>query len=123
MLWYDENMEHRQLLNFLALCEEKSFSRAADRRCITQQGLSKSIRELEKEIGMDLVDRSHQGAMLTEYGKVLESAARAYANQHDYILETLTTMREKSEFRLGIGLTEGAPANRFFLPIIRYRAI
>jgi DNA-binding transcriptional LysR family regulator len=98
-------MEHRQLMNFLALCEERNFTRAAKKRFITQQGLSWSVRELEKELGAPLFDRGlHKNVLLTEYGAALERAARAYTNQHDYILETIRTMKEKSKSRLEIGL-------------------
>jgi LysR family cyn operon transcriptional activator len=92
-------------MNFLALCEEKSFTRAAERRHITQQGLSWSLAELEKELGAQLFDRSRRKALiLTEYGAVLEQAAKAYTNQHDYIMETIKSMKEKSADRLSIGL-------------------
>jgi LysR family cyn operon transcriptional activator len=98
-------MEHRQLMNFLAICEEKNFTRAAERRHITQQGLSWSLAELEKELGTPLFDRSRRKALvLTEYGAVLEQAAKAYTNQHDYILETIRSMKEKSANHLSIGL-------------------
>jgi LysR family cyn operon transcriptional activator len=98
-------MEYRQLMNFLALCEEKNFTRAAERRHITQQGLSWSLAELEKELGAPLFDRSRRKALLlTEYGATLEQAAKAYTNQHDYILETIKSMKEKSANRLSIGL-------------------
>ncbi|MDR3122883.1 MAG: LysR family transcriptional regulator [Treponema sp.] len=101
-------MEYRQLMNFLALCEERNFTRAAERRHITQQGLSWSLAELEKELGVSLFDRRGRKAMvLTEYGATLEQAAKAYTNQHDYILETITSMKEKSANRLSIGLTTG----------------
>jgi DNA-binding transcriptional LysR family regulator len=98
-------MEYRQLMNFLALCEERSFTRAAERRHITQQGLSWSLAELEKELGAPLFDRRRRkNLLLTEYGAVLEQAARAHTNQHDYILETIKSMKEKSVNRLSIGL-------------------
>jgi DNA-binding transcriptional LysR family regulator len=98
-------MEYRQLMNFLALCEEKSFTRAAERRHITQQGLSWSVAELEKELEIPLFDRCRgKTLLLTEYGETLEQAARAYTNQHDYILETIKSMKEKSNNRLSIGL-------------------
>jgi DNA-binding transcriptional LysR family regulator len=108
-------MEQRQLLNFLMVCEEKNFSRAAERRFISQQGLSKSILELEAEIGAPLFDRSHRGARLTEYGRVLESAARAYTNQHDYILETLASMKAKSNVSLSVGIATNCPLPPRFL--------
>jgi LysR family cyn operon transcriptional activator len=102
-------MEHRQLMNFLALCEEKSFTRAAERRHLTQQGLSWSVAELEKELGAPLFDRRRRKALvLTEYGAVLEQAARAHTNQHDYIVETIRSMKEKSANRLSIGLSIGS---------------
>jgi DNA-binding transcriptional LysR family regulator len=99
-------MEQRQLLNFLCACEEKHITRAADRRFITRQGLSKSLRELEDELGVTLFERNRNGVELTEYGKVLEKAARAWTTQHDYILETIKAMKEKSGSRLSVGIAD-----------------
>ena len=99
-------MEQRQLLNFLSACEEKHITRAADRRFITRQGLSKSLRELEDELGVTLFERSRTGVTLTEYGKVLEKAARTWTNQHDYILETIKAMKAKSGSRLFVGIAD-----------------
>jgi DNA-binding transcriptional LysR family regulator len=99
-------MEQRQLLNFLCTCEEKHITRAADRRFITRQGLSKSLRELEDELGVTLFERSRNGVELTEYGKVLEKAALAWTAQHDYILETIKSMKEKSGSRLSVGIAD-----------------
>ena len=99
-------MEQRQLLNFLCTCEEKNINKAADRRFITRQGLSKSMRELESELGVTLFERSRTGVEPTEYGKVLEKAARAWTRQHDYILETIKGMKEKSNFRLFVGIAD-----------------
>jgi DNA-binding transcriptional LysR family regulator len=99
-------MEQRQLLNFLCACEEKHITKAADRRFITRQGLSKSLRELEDELGVTLFERNRNGVELTEYGKVLEKAARAWTNQHDYILETIKSMKEKSSSRLFVGIAD-----------------
>jgi DNA-binding transcriptional LysR family regulator len=50
-------MEHRQLRNFLTICEEKSISKAAERLFISQQGLSKSIKQLEQELQVPLFFR------------------------------------------------------------------
>jgi DNA-binding transcriptional LysR family regulator len=99
-------MEQRQLLNFLSVCEEKYITKAADRRFITRQGLSKSIRELEDELSVTLLERNRNGVELTEYGKVLEKAARALTNQYDYILETIKSMKEKSSSRLFVGIAD-----------------
>jgi DNA-binding transcriptional LysR family regulator len=99
-------MEQRQLLNFLVTCEEKHITRASERCFITRQGLSKSLRELEEELDVPLFERNRKGVELTEYGKVLEKAARAWTTQHDYILETIKAMKEKSGFHLSIGIAD-----------------
>jgi DNA-binding transcriptional LysR family regulator len=108
-------MEHRQLLNFLSICEEKYFVKAAERRFITHQGLSRSIRELETELGVPLFERSRSGVKLTEYGRVLENVAKALINQHDYAIDTIAAMRAKSELQLSIGMTTKHPKRPQFL--------
>lgn len=50
-------MELRHLRYFLAICEAKSFSRAADRLHVTQPTLSHQIQQLEEELGTKLLDR------------------------------------------------------------------
>ena len=99
-------MEQRELLNFLSVCEEKHITKAAERRFITRQGLSKSLQQLEDELGVALFERSRHGVDLTEYGKVLEKAAKTWTSQHDYILETIKAMKEKSGSQLFVGISD-----------------
>jgi LysR family transcriptional regulator, hypochlorite-specific transcription factor HypT len=56
------------LRDFLALADEKNFSRAADARHVTQPAFSRRIRALEDWIGTPLFERSAQGATLTPAG-------------------------------------------------------
>jgi DNA-binding transcriptional LysR family regulator len=56
------------LRDFLALAEEKNFSRAADARHVTQPAFSRRIRALEDWVGTALFERSAQGATLTAAG-------------------------------------------------------
>ena len=56
------------LRDFLALADEKNFSRAADARYISQPAFSRRIRALEDWIGTPLFERSAQGATLTPAG-------------------------------------------------------
>jgi DNA-binding transcriptional LysR family regulator len=100
-------MEYHQLLNFLGACEEKNFTKASRRRFITQQGISKSIKELERELNVPLFFRTRQGVMLTEFGSALEKAARPYINQYDYILDTIKQLKDKSRFYISIGIVNG----------------
>ncbi len=69
-------MELRQLSHFLAVAEERHFTRAAARVHLTQSSLSSSVRALERELGSDLFARSTRQVELTEAGRALLPAAR-----------------------------------------------
>lgn len=70
-------MELRHLMHFVAVAEERNFTRAAARLHIVQSGLSVSIRTLERELGSRLFDRSAHSVNLTTTGEVfLEEAIR-----------------------------------------------
>jgi DNA-binding transcriptional LysR family regulator len=100
-------MEYRQLLNFLGVCEEKNFTKASKRRFITQQGISKSIKELEDELEVPLFFRTRQGIVLTEFGSALEEAAKSYVNQYNYIIDTIKQLKEKAKAYVSIGIVNG----------------
>jgi len=67
----------RQLRYFASLAETGHFGRAADRCAVSQPALSMQIRELEKSLGVALVERLPGGLRLTEEGR--EVARRAHA--------------------------------------------
>jgi LysR family cyn operon transcriptional activator len=64
-------MELRHLRYFVALAEELSFTRAAQKVHITQSTLSQQIRRLEDEIGHPLFDRVGKRVIMTEIGQIL----------------------------------------------------
>ncbi|MEB3365909.1 LysR family transcriptional regulator [Saccharopolyspora mangrovi] len=69
-------MDLRQLEYFVAVAEERNFTRAAQRVHISQSGVSAQIRRLEKELGAELFDRSARSAELTAAGKAALEHAR-----------------------------------------------
>jgi DNA-binding transcriptional LysR family regulator len=74
-------MELRHLRYFVAVAEEMSLRRAAERLHIAAPPLSVQIRKLESEIGADLLARAGRGIKLTEAGQVfLEQARKTLAN-------------------------------------------
>ncbi len=69
-------LELRHLRYFLAVAEEASFSRAAERLHMAQSPLSAAVRQLEQEVGAELLTRSSRGVTLTPAGSVLLDRAR-----------------------------------------------
>ena len=63
--------ELRELRYFVAVAEERRFTRAAERLFITQQSLSAAIAQLERRLGVELFVRDRQGLGLTPGGEAL----------------------------------------------------
>ncbi len=70
-------MEMRQLEYFVAVADEQNFTRAAAKLHVTQPGVSAQIRQLERELGHSLLDRSGRVTQLTEAGEIVLPFARA----------------------------------------------
>ncbi|MFE7627765.1 LysR family transcriptional regulator [Streptomyces sp. NPDC057509] len=64
-------MELRQLEHFVAVAEERHFTRAAERVAVSQSGLSASVRALEQELRTPLFSRTTRSVRLTEAGRAL----------------------------------------------------
>ncbi|MGI6151802.1 MAG: LysR family transcriptional regulator [Christensenellales bacterium] len=100
-------MEYKQLEYFLAACDERSFSRAAERMYISQQGISKAIAKLEKELGEPLFVRTPSGLELTVKGRELEKHARSHLKQWQHIKKTVQGADENRTRELRIGFDIG----------------
>jgi DNA-binding transcriptional LysR family regulator len=70
-------MEMRHLLHFVALAEEGQFTAAARRLNIVQSGLSVTIKEMEQELGVQLVNRTTRTVSLTDAGELFLEHARS----------------------------------------------
>jgi DNA-binding transcriptional LysR family regulator len=68
--------ELRQLRTFVAVAEERNFTRAAERLHLAQQAVSKSVRQLERELGVELLERTTREVRLTPAGAALLTAGR-----------------------------------------------
>lgn len=70
-------MELRQLEYFVAVVEEGSFTRAAQRERVAQPAVSAQLQKLERQVGQPLLDRSRRAVRLTQAGHAMLPHARA----------------------------------------------
>ena len=96
-------MEMRQLSHFLAVADERHFTRAAARVHLTQSSLSSSIRALERELGSDLFVRSTRQVELTEAGRALLPAARRTVAAAEDARDAVAAVRGLVRGHLAIG--------------------
>ena len=86
-------MDIRQLEALLAVSEEGSFTAAADRLHTVQSNVSEHVRQLEADLGVQLIVRDRRGAVPTEFGvKVLERA-RAIRSELDALHRDLSMLQ------------------------------
>ena len=74
-------MDIKWLEDMLVLLEEKSFTRAALRRHVTQPAFSRRIRLLEEWLGVDIIDRSTKPVQVLPVGEALEESMRDLVNR------------------------------------------
>jgi DNA-binding transcriptional LysR family regulator len=101
-------MDLASLKIFLAVAEERSFSRAAAKVHRTQPAVSQAVRRLEVALGEELFDRSSKSGTLTDAGRVLQNYGQRLVRLAE---ETESAMRELRDLRRGrvlIGANEAA---------------
>jgi DNA-binding transcriptional LysR family regulator len=95
----------RQLTYFIAVAEELSFRRAAERLFITQPPLSRQIKLLEDTLGATLFDRDRQGVRLTEAGHGFLADARALVRESEQVLGRFKPPPVATKLTLTLGIT------------------
>jgi LysR family transcriptional regulator of abg operon len=101
-------MKLRQLEALQAVAEMGSLQEAARRLFVTQPAISRSIRELEGELGIPLLVRSARGATLTPYAVGVLKRARAIHREVHRILEDVEAIRGALNGQLTLAMTPPA---------------
>jgi len=105
-------MELRHLRYFLAVVEEGSLTTAAERRLHTSQpSLSRQIRDLESQVGAELLSRSVHGVELTAAGKAFLDHARLALMQVDAAVEAARKAAQPARKTFAIGFQTGHEMN------------
>jgi DNA-binding transcriptional LysR family regulator len=96
------NLSSRQLRAFVALADEKHFTRAAQRCHLTQPAFSALIRSLEDNAGVRLFDRSTRHVELTAEGRVLDATARRLLADMDLAMGDLRDLADRRRGRVSL---------------------
>jgi LysR family transcriptional regulator, benzoate and cis,cis-muconate-responsive activator of ben and cat genes len=96
-------MELRHLRYFIAVAEERNFSRAARRLQIAQPPLSQQIQQLERELGVSLFDRESRPIAVTPAGEILLEQCRPLLKRLDDLESRLHLMGSGAVGALAVG--------------------
>jgi DNA-binding transcriptional LysR family regulator len=113
-------MDIATLKTFLAVAQERSFSRAAAKVHRTQPAVSQAIRRLEVDLGEQLFDRSSKSGTLTAAGRVLHNYGERLVRLAEETESAMRELRDLQRGRVLIGANEAAVHT--LLPLIaRFR--
>lgn len=114
-------MNLSQLRHLIALAEHQSFRKAADAVCLTQPALSRSLRALEDELEVRLIDRAGKHNGLTAYGQKVVDSARRILFEAAELRRGVTLLREGQLGSIAIGFGP-TPASILLVPFLREMA-
>jgi len=107
-------MELRHLRYFVVVAEGQNVTRAAQRLHLSQPPLSRQIRDLEDELGVELFRRTAKSLALTEAGKAFLGEARAVLLRADQAVEAARAAAKSCQGKLRVGYAPSLTAK--FLP-------
>ena len=99
-------MDIRVLRYFLTVAREESFSRAADALYLSQPTLSRQIREMEEELGVQLLVRTNRNVRLTQEGQRLRRRAQEIVDLMDKTQEEFASLEGEVAGEIAIGCGE-----------------
>jgi LysR family carnitine catabolism transcriptional activator len=101
----------RQLRAFHLVAQHLSFARAAESLFITPSGLSVLIRELERQLGFRLFDRTTRQVTLTPQGRELLSVTKSCLTTLDGVMSRIERAQQRKARRITVGATPWIAAN------------
>ena len=107
---------HEQIRTFVAISKSANLSRAADALALTQGAVTQQLKNLERALGLQLVERSGHGMKLTPAGVDVAAACAAAIRELEGIAETARIQRALDTGRLRIGVSPTC-ANHY-LPLL-----
>ena len=110
-------MEIQQLKHFVEVVRQQSFTKAAAQLFVTQPMLTRSIKHLEEELNVRLIERTSKSFYLTDAGRILYDRVQDFLLQYDDLFLTMADVRSvrTGEVRLSI---PGVLLEVYFPPLL-----
>lgn len=112
---------HRQLQQFVAVAEELSFRRAAQRLHMSQPPLTQAVRRLERNVGVRLFERSRNGVSLTPGGQVFLEDAKRMLERMQGMIGAARRAAEGARGRLRVSFVPSAALGLVPLIVAEFR--
>ena len=116
-----QNVELRHLRYFLAVAEELHFHKAAERLNISQPGLSRQIRQLEENMGVQLFERNNRQVALTTAGQYLKQEVVLSLKNLEETFQHAQLMEQGQEGKIRLGYVGSAMQNVIPELLIKFR--
>src|SRR6266581_6317937 len=100
-------MDQKQIERFVDVVESGSLSRTSRRLNTSQPALSKSLRLLEQQLGVRLLDRGPRGVRLTKFGDLFYRRACSISSEFRRAREDIEGMKGSTEGVVALGVTPG----------------
>jgi DNA-binding transcriptional LysR family regulator len=113
--------ELRQLRAFVAVAEELNFTRASERLHLSQQAVSKSVQQLESELGVALLERTTHDVRLTPAGTALLDSGRGALGAADAAFDRARTVGRGlvGTVRIGVSPAVGPGVREELIRVLR----
>ncbi len=113
------SMDLNQLKYFVSVVDHMSFSKAAEKLHISQPSLSKAIKNLERDLGFQIIERNTRNSRLTEAGEVLYGRAIHLLSEMAIVKKEMEEVKLTGKGKLQIGMIESV---KYWIPkvISRY---
>lgn len=101
-------MQIAYLGSLLELCREQNMTKASEKLCITQQGLSRQVKAVERELDVALFERSRSGVAPTEICERIRPRLERIREEYDLVLRDIEAARHgEAEGALSIAFAIG----------------
>lgn len=108
------------LIAFVAVAEEESFTRAAARLSVSQSALSHTIKGLEERLGLRLLTRTTRSVSLTEIGRKLYSSVSPRLQDIEDELDSLNALKDSPSGTIRISTAEHAARNVLWPKMLKF---